>query len=543
MRSAECCASILPSRAMPNQHHPFHPIIYVRGFAMSRGEIDDTTADPFCGFNLGSTVYRAVPSQERPPRKFVFESPVIRLASDFGYRDVYEDGYDLLDPEWLERSGGKLAMKSVVVYRYYDEASTLLGNGETPPIEKFAEGLGALILKVRDLVCADPGNQIAADDFRCYLVAHSMGGLVCRALLQNPKLDPNRAAQYVDKLFTYATPHNGIDAAGINVPGWLKLGHTDNFNRDRMAGYLAIPEATYGSTKRVDWLPESRFPTSRVFTMVGTNRLDYEAAMGLSRTFVGHGSDGLVRVDNATLHGLKANGEPGDPAAKAYAYRAHSGHFGIVNSEEAYQNLVRFLFGDVRVDIHAEFDKVRVPPALAEAEAAGKVNALYQVELFASPRGKPWFLTRRTAEEDSVACFAHQDWRNAEDGIAKYLSTVFLANRAKVKPERNTLAYSVMFGVRVPDYEVERRLWFDEHYEGGYLFRNALIVELTPPQDGNDEWTVHHAWQGTGVAEPTKPVPVKDLMNGRVELVIPFDSRKAPGVKGCLRFVLTAWNV
>ena len=32
---------------------PFHPIIYVRGYAMTPGEIDQTSADPFCGFNLG----------------------------------------------------------------------------------------------------------------------------------------------------------------------------------------------------------------------------------------------------------------------------------------------------------------------------------------------------------------------------------------------------------------------------------------------------------------------------------------------------------
>jgi len=33
-----------------------HPIIYVRGYAMSRSEIDDTAADPFCASNVGSTV-------------------------------------------------------------------------------------------------------------------------------------------------------------------------------------------------------------------------------------------------------------------------------------------------------------------------------------------------------------------------------------------------------------------------------------------------------------------------------------------------------
>jgi hypothetical protein len=73
--------------------------------------------------------------------------------------------------------------------------------------------------------------------------------------------------------------------------------------------------------------------------MVGTNRMDYEVGLGLSRTFAGHGSDGLVRIENATLADLKANGEAGEPCAKPFAYRSHSGHFGIVNSEEAYQNL------------------------------------------------------------------------------------------------------------------------------------------------------------------------------------------------------------
>jgi len=520
----------------------FHPIVYVRGFAMTRGEIDETTADPFCGFNLGSTVYRAVPDKKRPPRKYVFESPVLRLASDFGYRDVYEDGYDLLDPEWQQNPRNRLGRRSIVVHRYYDEASTLLGAGKTPPIEHFAKQLGALILKVRDLVCANPANETAPEDFRCYLVAHSMGGLVCRAFLQNETLDPDGAARFVDKLFTYATPHNGIDLAGVNVPGWSPFGDTDNFNRERMADYLGLGKALLKKTGRVDWLPEARFPSRRVFTLVGTNRQDYEAAMGLSRTFVGHGSDGLVRIDNATLTGLKANGQPGEPCAKAFAYRSHSGPFGIVNSEEAYQNLVRFLFGDVRVDVHAEFDGVRVPEGLRDADQRGKLDALYQVELLASPRGKPWYLTRRTAEEDSVACFTHREWNAAKKGIGKYLSTVFLANRARVNRDRPSLAYSVAFGVRVPDYEVDRALWFDEHYEGGYLFRDSLVVELVPPQNADGAWHVRYAWQGQGVLPAGTPIEPKLLKSGRAEVVIPFESGKFPGVNGRLRFLLSAWN-
>jgi hypothetical protein len=532
----------LPVPNMPNPNSPFHPIIYVRGFAMSRGEIDDTTADPFCGFNLGSTVYRAVPDRERPPRKYVFESPVIRLGSDFGYRDVYEDGYDILDPEWAESGDRKLTNRSIIIYRYYDEASTLLGTGKTPPIETFATKLGELILKVRDIVCANPENKISPDDFRCYLVAHSMGGLVCRAFLQNPKLDPKKAVKFVDKFFTYATPHNGIEVLGGNVPSWVKFGDTDNFNRERMAEYLAIDKDLFKKTERVDWLPEARFPSSRVFCMVGTNRSDYEAAMGLSRTFVGHGSDGLVRVENAVLTGVKAGGKPGEPCAKAYAFRAHSGYLGIVNSEESYQNLTRFLFGDVRVDIHLDVDEIRVPAALAEADKKGKVDALYQVELLASPRGKMWYLTRRIAEEDSVSCFSHKDYRASKDGVWKYLSSVFLANRARVNKTRTSLAYSLTLGIRVPDYEVERALWFNEHYEGSYLFRDGLVIELVPPQNPKDPWQVQYAWQGQTVQSANTPVDAEAMSKGRVEVTIPFDSGKAPGIVGKLRFVLTAWN-
>ncbi len=137
-------------------------------------------------------------------------------------------------------------------------------------------------------------------------------------------------------------------------------------------------------------------------------------ALGLSRTFAGHGSDGLVRIENATLKGMKADGSLSAPCAKAFAYRAHSGFFGIVNHEEAYQNLIRFLFGDVRVDIWVDVEAFRLPKEVAQAAKDGQdISALYQFELLASPRGKLWYLTRRTAEEDLVACLTHKEWASA----------------------------------------------------------------------------------------------------------------------------------
>jgi hypothetical protein len=529
---------------MPNKNTPFHPIIYVRGYAMTPNEIDDTTADPFCGFNLGSTVYRAVPDKAKPPRKYIFESPVVRLASDFQYQDVYEDGYDILDLEWETDTDNKLTSRSIIVFRYYDEASRLLGLGKTPSMDTFATKLGELIIRVRDLVCKNRENGITPETFRCYLVAHSMGGLVCRAFLQNPKFDKKtNARKYIDKLFTYATPHNGIDIAGVNVPRWLSAADMSNFNRDNMAKYLDLEEV-YKKTNRVDWIPESRFPAQNVFCMVGTNRMDYETAMGLSRTFVGHGSDGLVRIENATLNGMTDTGEPGDQCAKAYAYRAHSGYFGIVNSEEAFQNMARFFFGDVRVELWADIEEIRLPTTVQKAQDSGqKVNALYQFEVLASPRGKLWYLTRRTAEEDSVACLTHQAWvADPKKNKSQFLSTVFLANRAKVNPRRKSLAYSMTLGIRVPDYEIDRTLWVNEHYEGGYLFRDAIILEMIPPSDANEKWRIKYAWQGTSVSAADTEIDAVEIRGGKIEVKVPFNSEASPGIRGQLRFIVSAWN-
>ena len=524
------------------------PIIYVRGYAMSRTEIDETTADPFCGFNVGSTVIRATPNPKTPPRKLIFESPLVRLGTDFEYTDVYEDGLDIVDPDWE----GDLDRKSVIIYRYYDSSSSIFGDGKTREVEEFAKGLDELILKVRTLVCARESNKVTKKDFRCYLVAHSMGGLVCRAFLQNAKLGSEEARRSVDKYFTYATPHNGIDMAGFNVPGWLGANDINNFNRERMAQYLDLKDL-FKKTERVDWLPEAMFPSQRVFCMVGTNRGDYDVAAGLSRTFAGNGSDGLVRVANASVWGVDGKGNFSQPSATAYAYRSHSGRYGIVNSEEAYQNLVRFLFGDLRVDLWLDVTHIAIPQELEAADKKGEVAALYQFEALAAPRGKRWFLTRRVSEEDSVAVRDHAALTKAtpEKPVSVYLSSIFLAKRYKVNSKRPSLAYTLSLAVRVPDYELKKKFWPDRHYEGEYLFRDSIVVEMTPPASETGKWKVTYNWQRHDVGQSVIPVPPEELEkldDGSVVLTFPFTTGDAtpprsPGIAGRLRFVVSRWNV
>ena len=142
----------------------------------------------------------------------------------------------------------------------------------------------------------------------------------------------------VDKVFTYATPHNGIDMRIVrNVPGWMTFGDVNNFNRERMAGYLGLSPSDDVSIVK-------SFPPERIFNLVGTNPRDYSVAGGMSAWAAARASDGLVRIENATTHGPGPDGK--DVASpRAFVHRSHSGHYGIVNSEEGYQNLTRFLFG------------------------------------------------------------------------------------------------------------------------------------------------------------------------------------------------------
>jgi hypothetical protein len=588
---------------MPNANFPFYPIIYVRGYAMRESEKDDTAADPFCGFNLGSTVYRGT-TDKKKPAKFVFESPVLRLMTEYDYSDVYHEGQDVLEPGWQ----GWLAPRSIIIYRYYDQDSTLLGTKGTHGVAYYAKGLSDLIVRARDLICHKPpdwdkdtvynagdwvlplkplgnlyksrvnanqGNEPAKsldkwwdcgipydkpEDFRCYLVAHSMGGLICRAFLQDP--DDVSARDAVEKFFTYATPHNGIDMGGINVPSWLTLWGMDSFDRETMAKYLKLQyNPLYLKNKRVDYLPEKAFDPRKVFCMVGTNRADYQVAMGLSRTFAGNGSDGLVKIENASLQGARENGEV-TRCATAYTYRSHSGYFGIVNNEESYQNLTRFLFGDMRVDIWVDVKDVRVPDdddqEIEKKDQDGLVDAVYQFELLTSPLGKPWYLSRRIAEEDSVACLTHREFREFQKSkefqqtgkMSVYLSTVFLADRARLNPKNPYLTYSMFLGVKVPDYEVERKLWLDKHFEGAYLYRDRVNIRIGRPANADrEDWTADYQWlsevhsPGGPDGEFKKP-EIHDLDDGkRKEITIGFEGAGKPGITGQLRFEVSRWNL
>jgi hypothetical protein len=539
-----------------NKHHPFHPIIYVRGFAATHGEIEETVADPYMGFNIGSTKARMVWSGEL--KRFFFESPLVRLMSDHDYDDVFVAGEDLLS---LDKSDRPLDYRCVIIYRYYDEASSAFGSGQTPPIQHFGRGLNELIVRLREKVCENPANDLKPEEFRCYLVAHSMGGLVCRAFLQGKDakgvpLGDKEARQCVDKFFTYATPHNGIDLRIVrNVPGWVTFGDVNNFNRDKIAGYLDLPK----KTKDVSIV--HTFPPERIFNLVGTNPSDYRVLGGLSAWAAGDASDGLVRIEDATTHGPSGKDAKDVASPKAFVHRSHSGHYGIVNSEEGYQNLTRFLFGDIRVDGILDIDDITLPPIVQKEFDAGKiVKASYQFEIVVSVRGCQWQMHRRTQRENSAIFRTYDELFPGKPGEQRppdrsqspHLFSVFLDPTKSVETDQppsgdgvDMRPVSFGFDVRVlvPDYEVDGILFLKRHYEGGFIYRELILIEAERDEKLEGGWRIRYGFQKDSPSEPNLAAQTRPLENERgLTFHIPIKQENRPGLTGTLRIEARPWT-
>lgn len=513
---------------------PYYPIIYVRGFAATMSEIDQTTADPYMGFNIGSSVLRQ--DYEGKPVPFYFESPLIRLMKDHGYVDAFKDGGYLDAPLQDDANTGHAVApaRSVWVFRYYERASELLGNGQRVSMEEFAVDLRRFILRVRDATCGD--DPVCRAAFKVYLVAHSMGGLVSRCYLQNicqhgapegledPALElaiRGSSPHYVDKLFTYGTPHNGIDVLGFNVPnlGPLDRFQVSNFDRDRMRQYLRISNRSVGVNEL-----DGALEPARCFCFIGSNYRDYEAFFSLSRRATGPASDGLVMIANAYTK----------DSPRAVAHRSHSGHFGLVNSESGYQNLRRFLFGSIRVQALLHVDRVDLPPGVQDKfDNGAEVRGSYHFDTSMSVRAGPHYVMneRRHSQESAILRSFNSLIR---DRKPTYLFTGYLTKDARMASDQ-ALMFKISLGVRVPLFEINKKFWFDEHFEG-FMFEEQITVAIRSETIRYGLAQKNGLGNAAHLAEETRA-------NGERRVNVPVGTAKnaRPGFQGWLEVVIDNW--
>ena len=463
------------------------PIIYVRGYAGGTRGIDKQVDDPFYGFNDGSTHVRT--DGDGDPRFYQFESPLLRLINDEDY-ELFVQGDQ---SAYLKARGdGEIEARSIWVYRFYDASATTFGKEPVDfDIEEAAVGLYEYVR----LVLRKTGAR------RVYLLAHSMGGLVCRCMLQKVSLqkdsegrDRTPGKELVDRFFTFGTPHGGIGfEAGSGLIDWaletFGPNGSDIFSPSKMYGYLH-PDAQWGDRAPEGWrpheIPAKAFDSKRVFCLIGTDAKDY----GLSRKVVGPKSDGLVMIDNAYVRN----------AHRAFVYRAHSGRYGLVNSEEGYQNLRRFLFGELEVRV--ELRNLKLPPPKPE------VKESWQADIRLSVRGLPIVMHEQLAAHHCpIQLNMEQDQKRDSADAPVPLTTVFLLDRHRFDPNvKNELPQRCRYALHLRVFRLEEKngfFFWNDHIEQTADWDDTLIVDIGQPDDAQSEglwaWT---AWN-SAVEGPT----------------------------------------
>ena len=453
---------------------PFYPIVYVRGFAPTGSSRAQAFHDDFYGFADSSVNQQEVaPAPDGTPRfgLDIFEGQLVRLMKEWNYRDAYNGGLAPGDPT-----------RGLWMCRFYDRDFL---EGQVRPIEDHARELLELITLTIpaalypgcQLITNESGARVLSapppDDYKVILLAHSMGGLVCRTVMQN--LLPAqgvRASDRIHRFVTFATPHGGIEFG--NLPVWLQQGIGGTFDPldgamfqpARMRQYLCLPD-----TEPLNSL-DGAFPEERCLCLIGSDYRSYteDLAGAATEALTGNRSDGLVKQDNAFIAG----------AYTANVHRAHSGTRGIVNSAESYANMQRFLFGDVQVGI-----------ALTDIQVlrAGDVQSsdFYDVDFRLSIRNTGVYLHQRRQDP------CENGWTFTLGNVPPELPlhTGFLNSTLRPDPSDPFLHF--LLALRVAEHRPRGPWPWDHEYPERVIFSETLELRINL-QPTPDDPLVQYRW-------------------------------------------------
>jgi pimeloyl-ACP methyl ester carboxylesterase len=551
------------------------PVIYVRGYAGPARGIDKAADDAFYGFNDGSSHARIDGDGE--PMFYQFESPLLRLMIDEDYEVLVRGSQHA----YLEQSpDGSIGAAAIWVHRFYDEAAGTFGRErESFDIVRAAEGLYDFVSLVRQKTTGAP---------RVHLVAHSMGGLVCRTMLQRVCREPDRhgrartaGRELVDRVVTMGTPHRGIEtrfAFADLLNEVVGVFGSEIFSPRNMYGYLT-PASEAQRRPPQGWQAHEvdpvAFPPDRFFCVVGTNPADY----GQARHAIGAKSDGLVRVDNAYVRG----------APRSFVHRAHSGRFGLVNSEEGYQSLRRFLFGSARVDVQLvgidllgerrpdveRMSDVELVATYQELVGDGREFArpeervFWQADVQVTIRGLPVVLHEQSVEKNCPVQLTqeqarrHLEWELGRRGLLGLveapdsadtpvpLTTVFLLDPDRFEADRpaEPRPPRCRYTMRLRVFRLEQRgrfLGLGRHIEQVADWEDALIVDIGRGDGDDGPQSAWAAWNSEVVGpnadrDPIFPTPLS-IEDGVAEIPLPANARQGVfGTAARLRLRIAPW--
>jgi hypothetical protein len=128
--------------------------------------------------------------------------------------------------------------------------------------------------------------------------------------------------------------------------------------------------------------------------------------------------------------------------------------------------------------------------------------------------------------------------------MSPHLFSVFLDPKKSVKASKS-VSFAFDLKVLVPDYEVDGILFLKRHYEGGFIFRELILVEATPDEAASGGWRVKYGFQDINPGKPGVDAEADTLtQNGAtvgLAFSIPVEQKARPGLRGKLRIEARGW--
>jgi hypothetical protein len=93
----------------------------------------------------------------------------------------------------------------------------------------------------------------------------------------------------------------------------------------------------------------------------------------------------------------------------------------------------------------------------------------------------------------------------------------------------------------VPEYVVDGLLFLKDHYEGGYLYRDTVLFEATPPNSRDGQWLFEYWFSSNPTAGRLVANIVEDT-DKALTFEVPIVQSHRPGIAARLRVTTSYWN-
>lgn len=168
-------------------------------------------------------------------------------------------------------------------------------------------------------------------------------------------------------------------------------------------------------------------------------------------------------------------------------HRAHSGIRGIVNSADSYENIHRFLFGNLKAKLHLQ--DLKIHTRINDL----RIKAFYDLEFSLSIQGTLTSLHQRQQKpcENAMRFTAGQLDLLTQQGSSIYMHTAFL--NSKLNPSQSKFSH-FQLAVKIVEYHVKERLLWDRQYDGRTIYSETLEIRLKDTDANKEADTIEYRW-------------------------------------------------